>query len=53
MGKLFIYDQHPFTLMLPWDGSGTGQKLVLEHGYFSIENASSRHPQPSGRKVFS
>lgn len=36
-GKIFIYDQHPFTTVLTWDVSDASHKPVLEHSYFVDE----------------
>ncbi len=33
-GVLFIYEQHPLTLMLPWDISEDNEKPVIENNYF-------------------
>lgn len=33
-GKLFIYEQHPFAMVLPWDVSATMEKPIIENNYF-------------------
>ncbi len=33
-GKIFIYEQHPFTNVLPWDATGQQQKPELVESYF-------------------
>ncbi|MDZ4183316.1 MAG: hypothetical protein U1B83_10625, partial [Candidatus Cloacimonadaceae bacterium] len=33
-GMLFIYEQHPFMQVLPWDVSGENAKPTIENDYF-------------------
>ncbi|MDD4309994.1 MAG: class I SAM-dependent methyltransferase [Candidatus Cloacimonetes bacterium] len=33
-GELFIYEQHPFTAILPWDVSGNQDRAYIEYSYF-------------------
>lgn len=43
-GKIFIYEQHPFTNVLPWDASGQQDRPELVDSYFQdsyLEDASS------------
>ncbi len=41
-GKLFIYEQHPFTQMLPYDVSGVQTRPELTENYFQEGELSSQ-----------
>jgi len=40
-GKLFIYEQHPFTQMLPFEVSGNRNRPELTESYFQADEISS------------
>ena len=41
-GELFIYEQHPFSEILPWDVAGEGVKPQIENSYFHDDYFMSR-----------